>query len=322
MLGNIHTDTIGKGNIGNKLILTGTLNFNQNELYSVSARVEGRVDKIYFKSVGDYVRKGDKLYDLYSGQLNNAKQEYINALEQESTIGNTLINYAALVESAKNKLLLWGMNNAQIKQLAQNKKATVLTSFYSTESGYITSFDINEGDYVMEGASVVKLASLTTLWAEAQVYTSQMPSVKSNDEVTVEIPDLNKLDINGSIDFVNPEINPDTRINLARVTIPNKNNLLHPGMAVYIIISNKQHNSLTLPSEAVLVDSKGSAVWVEVKPGVYDVRMVTTGITDNDEIEIISGLNPGDVVVTSGAYLLNSEYIFKNGANPMAGMKM
>ena len=322
MLGNIHTDTIGKGNIGNKLILTGTLNFNQNELYSVSARVEGRVDKIYFKSVGDYVRKGDKLYDLYSGQLNNAKQEYINALEQESTIGNTLINYAALVESAKNKLLLWGMNNTQIKQLAQNKKATVLTSFYSTESGYITSFDINEGDYVMEGASVVKLASLTTLWAEAQVYTSQMPSVKSNDDVTVEIPDLNKLDINGSIDFVNPEINPDTRINLARVTIPNKNNLLHPGMAVYIIISNKQHNSLTLPSEAVLVDSKGSAVWVEVKPGVYDVRMVTTGITDNDEIEIISGLNPGDVVVTSGAYLLNSEYIFKNGANPMAGMKM
>ena len=73
MLGNIHTDTIGKGNIGNKLILTGTLNFNQNELYSVNARVEGRVDKIYFKSVGDYVRKGDKLYDLYSEATEQCK---------------------------------------------------------------------------------------------------------------------------------------------------------------------------------------------------------------------------------------------------------
>ena len=301
MLGNIHTDTIGKENIGNKLLLTGTLNFNQNELSSVNARVEGRVDKIYFKSVGDYVRKGDKLFDLYSEELNNAKQEYINALEQESTIGNTLINYAALVESAKNKLLLWGMSDAQIKQLAVSKKTSILTSLYSTETGYITSFDVNEGDYVREGGSIVQLANLATLWAEAQVYTTQMSSVNKNNKVTVEIPDLNNLDINGTIDFVNPEMNPDTRINLVRVTIPNKNNLLHPGMAAYIIINKKQHNSLTLPSDAVLVDSKGSTVWVQTKPGIYEIRMVTTGVEENDAVEITSGLNDGDVVVTSGA---------------------
>ncbi len=322
MLGNIRSDTVGRGIIGSKLVLTGTLNFNQDELSSVNARVEGRVDKIYFKSVGDYVRKGDKLYDLYSEELNNARQEYINALQQESTIGNSLINYAALVKSAKNKLLLWGVSSGQVSQLAQSKKASELTSFYSTESGYITSFDVNEGDYVTEGGRVVQVANLATLWAEAQVYTTQMSAVNANDRVTVQIPDLNNMEVNGTIDFVNPEINPDTRINLVRVTIPNKNNLLHPGMVAYITIDNKQHNSLTLPADAVLMDSKGSTVWVEVKRGTYEVRMVQTGITDNDKVEITSGLNPGDVVVTSGAYLLNSEYIFERGSNPMAGMKM
>ena len=321
-LGNIQADTVGRGNIGSKLLLTGTLNFDQNELSSVNARVEGRVDKIYFKSVGDYVHKGDKLFDLYSEQLNNAKQEYINALEQESTIGNTLINYAALVESAKNRLSLWGMSSSQIKQLAASKTASTLTSFYSTEAGYITSFDVNEGDYVMEGGSIVQLANLATLWAEAQVYTTQMSSVNMNDKVTVQIPDLNNMDINGTIDFVNPEMNPGTRINLLRVTIQNKDNLLHPGMAAYLIINKRQHNSLTLPSEAVLTDSKGSTVWVQTKPGVYEIRMVTTGVEENDAVEITSGLNDGDVVVTSGAYLLNSEFIFEHGKNPMAGMKM
>lgn len=322
LLGNIHTDTIGKGTIANKTILTGTLNFNLDELFSENARVEGRVDKLYFKNVGDYVNKGDKLYDLYSEQLNNAKQEYINALKQAGSIGNTLINYSTLVESAKNKLLLWGMNDTQIKQLGESKQATRLTTFFSTSSGYITSFNVNEGEFVLEGGSLVQLASLKTLWAEAQVYTSQMSSINKSDRVSVQIPDLNNQVLTGTVDFINPEINPDARVNLVRVTIPNNKNQLHPGMLVTIIITNKQHNANTLPSDAVLRDSKGESVWIETSPGTYEIRMVTTGMLDNNKIEVLSGLKRGDVVVTYGAYLLNSEYIFKNGADPMAGMNM
>jgi Cu(I)/Ag(I) efflux system membrane fusion protein len=320
-LGNIQTDTVGKESIGDNLVLTGTLNFNQDKLSSVSARVEGRIDKLYFKNIGDHVAKGAKLYDLYSEQLNNAKQEYVNALQQESSIGNSLINYSALVESAKTKLLLWGMTNAQVNELAQSKKVSTHTTFYSTEAGYITNLNVTEGDYVMEGGTVLQLANLSTLWAEAQVYTTQMPSVGKNGKVTVQIPDLNQT-LNGTIDFVNPEINPDTRINLLRVTIPNKNNQLHPGMPVFITVNNNQHNSLTLPSDAVLRDSKGATVWIQTKPGVYEIRMVKTGITENNAVEITSGLAVGDVVVTNGAYLVNSEYIFQHGSDPMAGMKM
>lgn len=320
-LGNIKTDSIGQGNFSNQLVLTGTLNFNQDKLYSLSARVDGRIDRLYFKNIGDYVSKGEKLYSIYSEKLNNAKQEYLNAIQQKQSLGNSLINYESVIESAKTKLLLWGMSEAQIKILAGSKQAPTQTIFYSTDAGYITAININEGEFVMEGQSVLQLANLSTLWAEAQVYTTQMSSVSINENVMVQIPDLNKT-LNGRIDFINPEINANSRINLVRVTIPNVNNQLHPGMPAYITISKQERKAFMLPADAVLRDNRGATVWVKIKEGVYEIRMVKTGIAQNNLIEIISGLRKNDVVVTSGAYLLNSEYIFQHGADPMAGMKM
>jgi Cu(I)/Ag(I) efflux system membrane fusion protein len=320
-LANVHTDTISSGVAGTKMTLTGTLNFDQSKLSSLSTRVEGRIETLYFKNVGDYVHKGDKLYDIYSEDLNNAKQEYVTALQQ-SNIDNTLVDYSSLIDAAKNKLLLWGMTNDQIKQLTKTKEVSTSTAFYSSEDGYITELDVKEGDYIMEGASVIQLADLSTLWAEAQVYTSQLAMLDKNGIATIQIPDLDNLQITGHIDFVNPEINPDTRINLVRVTVPNTNKQLHPGMPVYVLINNNEHSAISLPEEAVLRDEDGATVWVETKPGVYSARMVTTGVDDGNSIEITTGLKIGEIVVISGAYLINSEYIFKNGSDPMAGMKM
>ena len=183
MLGNIHVDTMRSESIGDKLVLTGILNFNQNGLSSVSTRTEGRIQKLYFKNIGDYVQKGDKIYDLYSEQLNNAKQEYKTALEQESTIGNSLINYNAVVQSAKNKLLLWGLSESQVEELNGSKEISPLTSFYSPASGYITTLNIQEGDYAMQGGTIFTLADLSTLWAEAQVYTAQLSELDKIDLV-------------------------------------------------------------------------------------------------------------------------------------------
>jgi len=320
-LGNIHTDTIHNGFAGNKMTLTGTLNFDQKKLSSLNARVEGRITTLYFKNIGDYVHKGDKLYDIYSEELNSAKQEYVTILLQKN-IDITLVNYPALVEAAKEKLVLWGMSNDQINQLEKTKEASTETSFYSNQDGYITNLNIKEGDYVTEGGSVMQLADMSTLWAEAQVYTSQLASFDQNGTATVQIPDLNDLQINGHIDFVNPEIDPNTRINLVRVTIPNLNKQLHPGMPVYVLLNGNQHAAISLPVDAVLRDANGAVIWIETKPGTYHPRMVKTGVEDGDLIEILSGLQAGEVVVTTGAYLLNSEYIFRNGSSPMAGMKM
>jgi Cu(I)/Ag(I) efflux system membrane fusion protein len=263
------------------------------------------------------------LYDLYSEELNNIKQEYLLVVEKKKIFANeTTIDFEQLLQSAKNKLLLWGMSEAQIQQLANSKKATPITTFYSTAAGYITTMDIREGDYVMDGGTIVKLADLSSLWAEAQVYTSQLAAIDRSSIATVQLPDLDGKEIKGSIEFVNPEINPDTRINLIRVSIPNPGNQLKPGMPAYIILKSPQRKTLTLPIDAVIRDGKGATIWIQTGTHTFKSLMVQTGLETDDRIEITSGLNEGDIIVISGAYLLQSEYIFKKGANPMEGMKM
>jgi membrane fusion protein, copper/silver efflux system len=322
-LGNIHTDTIRNGTIGDQLVLTATLNFDQLKSSSVSARVMGRIEKLYFKNLGDYIKKGAPLYELYSEELNIAKQEYLLVLDKKKTFATeTVIDFDQLLQAAKNKLLLWGMSENQVQELAANKKATPTTTFYSTAAGYITSMDIREGDYSMEGGTIVKLADLSSLWAEAQVYTSQLADINSNSIATVQLPYFDGKEIKGRIEFINPEINPDTRINLIRVSIPNTGNRLKPGMPAYVILKSPQRTSLTLPIDAVIRDGKGATVWIQTANHTFKSLMVQTGLEIDDRIEIKSGLKEGDVIVTSGAYLLNSEYIFKKGVHPMAGHDM
>lgn len=322
-LGNITIDTIRLANMGNQTVLTAILNFDQTKTTAISARVMGRVEQLYFKNTGDSIRKGDKLYDLYSEELNNAKQEYLLASERRKTFsGNDLIDFSALLQSAKNKLTLWGMSNSQIMQLEKAGKSTPLTSFYSTESGYITTLDVKQGYYVMEGGTIVQLADLSTLWAEAQVYTSQFSQFRPNASAIVRIPELGDEAINGKISFVNPEVIPDSRINMVRVSIPNKGNRLKPGMAAYVYLNSDKHSSLALPVNAVIRDAKGATVWIKTGKNTFKSKMVVTGAEMNDRIAIKSGLAPGDLVVVTGAYLVNSEYIFKKGVNPMAGHDM
>ncbi len=321
-LGNIQTDTIRNGMIGDKVILTATLNTDESKVNSINARIMGRIDRLYFKNMGDFVSKGAHLYDLYSEELNNAKQEYIAALEKQQTLDNSIIDFNRLLQSAKQKLLLWGMSEAQVNELAKTKKASPLTSFYSNESGFITELPVMEGQYVSEGSTVVKLANLSSLWAEAQVYTSQLSAIDLKGTATVQFPDIPGKEWKGSIEFANPEIVSDSRLNLVRVSIPNPNGLLKPGMPAYVSIKSKELNTLTLPSDAVLRDGKMNVVWVQSGKNSYKMKMVQTGLESGDRLEIKSGLQNGDVVVTRGAYLLNSEFVFKKGADAMGGMDM
>lgn len=320
-LGNIQTDTLGHALAGDKVVLTATLNFDEMKVNTVSARITGRIDRLYFKNTGDYIKKGDHLFDLYSEELNTAKQEYLAALERQQTLGNSIVDFKQLLQSAKNKLMLWGVSESQIDALAKIKQFSPLTAFYSTATGYATEIPVKEGQYVTEGGVIIKLADLSTLWAEAQVYASQLASVDYKGLAHVQLPDMPGKEITGKVTFANPEISADTRINLLRVSIPNNANQLKPGMPAYVVLKGTTGNATTLPIDAVLRDGKMAMVWVQTDKNTYKRKAVETGLESGDRIEIKEGLQNGDVVVISGAYLLNSEYIFKKGAEPMEGHK-
>lgn len=321
-LANISYDTLSTGVLNNETVLTGTINFNEKNIEVIASRIMGRVERLYFKNIGDYVPKGAKIYELYSEELNSAKQEYILLLQKRKSLGNAVVDFDQLIESAKNKLLLWGMSNGQIKEMERTGKAPYTTAFYSTASGFITSLDVTEGAYVMAGETIFRLANTSTVWAEAQVYTSQLSQLNRSADITVSVPELGDKEIRGSIDFVNPEINPQTRLNLVRISIPNPGNQLKPGMSAYIILKGQQTNTIALPIDAVIRNENMAMVWLKSGPNKFKYQMVTTGVESGGRIEITNGLKRGDTVVVSGAYLLNSEFNLRNGGSAMAGMQM
>jgi Cu(I)/Ag(I) efflux system membrane fusion protein len=321
-LGNIHADSIGNTGFGSSTVLTGTVSFNEKNMETISSRVKGRIEKLFFKNVGDFVSKGAKVYELYSEELNSAKQEYILLLQRKGTLSNTVINFNQLLEAARHKLLLWGMTAAQITALEQSRKAFYTTTFYSPASGYITQLNVTEGDYAMEGQSMLRLANTSSVWIETQAYSSQLAQINRSDAVTVQIPEWDNKKITGTIEFASPEINSQTRINLLRVNIPNPGNQLKPGMSAYVYLNRDQKNTVALPIDAVMRNGKLAYVWIKTGNNKFKMQSVTIGAESGNQIEITSGLKTGDVVVTSGAYLLNSEYLLRNGGNSMEGMKM
>ena len=319
-LGNIRVDTLRPGKLGDRMVLTATLNFDQMLSTSVSARVAGRIEKLYYKNPGDFVPKGSPLYDVYSEDLNNAKQEHLLLFERKAVWqGAASVDFDQLLRASRNKLLLWGMTARQVDNLEQTRTATPFTTMLSTDGGFITELSLREGDYAMEGSTILKLSGLQTLWAEAQVYTSQLAELDRNATATVQLPDMDGLEIKGRIDFINPEISPDTRINLVRVSVPNPGNRLKPGMPAYVILQSPARNTISVPLDALIRDGRGATAWISTGPNTFRSVMVTTGLESGNRIEILSGLKNGDAVVTSGAYLLHSEYVFKKGSDPMAG---
>ena len=321
-LGSIGLDTVGSGGIGDRMVLTGTVTVDETASSAVTARLVGRIERLYVKTTGEYVHKGEKLYDLYSEELNTAQQEYLLALDRQETLHSSVVDLKQLAEAARSKLLLWGMSEAQVAELARVRQPRGVTSFYSSAEGVVASVESHEGDYVGAGTVMLRLTDLSTVWIQAQVYTSQLSAVAQNAAVIVRLPDVPGREWQARLDFVNPEVDPSARINGVRVALRNRDGLLKPGMAAAVTVTNGARNSLTLPEAAVIRSKTGSLVWVEAGHNLFRPVMVETGAEDNGRVEIRSGLKPGDVVVTEGAYLVNSEYVFKHGANAMAGMDM
>ncbi|WP_276133088.1 efflux RND transporter periplasmic adaptor subunit [Polluticoccus soli] len=320
-LGNIRVDTLKRRMFGNQAVFTAVLAIDQNRLNAVSSRVKGRIDRLYYRNVGDYIAKGAPVYEIYGEDLNNAKQEYLLTLEKRRVLGNSIVDFEDLIQSARNKLVLWGMTDGQIRQLQRTGKSSLTTTFYSPYAGYVTEVSALEGQYVMEGGTIFQLAELSNLWAEVQVYTAQLAQVNRNAAVEIRIPGMPDLLISGKLEFFNPEIKGVSRMTLLRVSVPNYSHKLRPGMPAYVFIKGRSTNSITLPLDAVIKDSRGATVWLQKDKNTFKSRMVTLGTEGEGVVEIKAGLDTNDVVVTSGAYLVNSEFVFKMGADPMEGHK-
>jgi Cu(I)/Ag(I) efflux system membrane fusion protein len=323
-LAGIQTDTVREENTGSEKTLTGTVTANENNAEEISARIAGRIQRLFVRITGEKISVGQPVYSIYSDDLQEAEKEYLLARQQQKMLRNPDVDYRQLITAAENKLQLWGLSPMQIRGLAISGKVSATTTVLSKVSGTVSEIAIHEGDYVTEGMSILKTQTLNSLWVEAQLYAGEAVGYKENAPVSVSFPDLGEQRVTGKVEFTNPELTTASKVDLIRISIPNPQGLIRPGMLAYITIANGNNRALAVPASAVLMDGRGSRVWIRHTDGSFSPKTITVGSGNQTYVPVISGLTAGDVVVSNGAYLLNSEAMFKNGTDKsdITNMKM
>lgn len=322
-LANISTDTARLRPIGDEITLSAVLKENQNNINIVAAKVPGRIERLYIRNIGEPVKIGQAVFELYSEQLSAAQEDYLLALQSKKRYAETDSKFARIVDAARNKLLLWGMNEAQISEIEQSGRYKNTLTYYSKYAGIATIVNVSEGDYITEGSPVLRVTDLHSLWAEAQLYVSDLPYLSRTDDALIDIPSHpDQKSLRGKVSFVNPALENASKIIIIRVDVPNNSMDFQPGLQAWVTLKGKTTNSVAVPNNALLRSKDGTTIWIRNPEGAFESRMVTTGKSNRDFTEITIGLKPGEVVVTTGAYLLQSELVFKKGANSMAGHEM
>lgn len=320
-LANISTMAIEAGAEGSARQLNGRLVANPEQTTFITSRVAGRIDRLYVRQTGEPVSKGQPLYQIYSEDLVTLQQEFLLATEQAAQFPEDK-TFAQLLRAARQKLSLYGQSAGQIRLLQQKRKANPYITIFAAESGTVAELSVTEGQYVAEGSPLLKLESYKSLWVEADIYASELGNIKAGQQLRVQIPGWEDQPQRVKVSFINPALQSGSQLLQIRAEMPNPGGIWQPGLQAKVFVESKTDaKSLVLPADAVLKNAAGAHVWLERKQGYYEPRVVQAGAERAQGVEIISGLNPGDRVVVSGAYLLYSEYVLKKGKDPMTTAK-
>ncbi len=320
-LAHIIVDTLKLSDLTMTISLAGTVVPDQTGIDAISARVAGRIDKLYIKNSGEYVHKGQVLFEIYSETLNSAQSEYL-LISQKSASASNASSFLELASAIRRKLLAYGMTSEQLDQIVKSKHIIDHIPFEAKREAFVQDIYVTEGSYVTEGLMMFHLAVPDLLWVEAQVYLPYIPFVHLGSDARISLPAILDKVFSGKVIFIEPQVRSNDRYILTRFQISNPNMLIRPGMNASVEIQTSSVRTLSLPLDAVIQERSGASVWVRLPTGNFEIRMVKTGLQNTHAIEITEGLQSGDFVVTSGTYLLNSEYVFKRGASPMAGHNM
>lgn len=312
-LAGIKTDTVKFQTIIPASTILGTVAIDEEQVTTISSRVKGRIDKLYIKTSGEYIRKGNPVYAIYSEQLFADEKEFLALSEKRTnnTTENELLD--DMLSASKNKLLLWGLSEKQIAELEKSKSASQQIIFYAQTEGYVTEILVKEGAYVEAGTLLFKLTELNQVWIDAQVYSNEIGKISGSSSFQIFSETYPDEIYEGRLVFSNPSVEDGRKVQLLRLKVDNSKNKLIPGMMVYVSPKQNSKPVLAVPKSAVLLE-KMKTVWVLAHDNTFEQRMVETGIENKFWIEILSGLKEGETVVTEGAYLISSEFILKSGA--------
>ncbi len=288
-----------------KVYLTGKIAQNERRLAVITANFSGRIEKLFVDFTGQTVVKGEKLATIYSPELVTAQQELLEAGRYRET-------NPVLYEAVKEKLRLWQITDSQIKDIEETGVVVTELDLYANTSGIVTRREVSQGDYVSRGNVLFEIADLNNVWVMMDAYESDIPWLKTGQQVDFTLTALPGKVFTSTVTFVNPFIDPRTRTVPVRAEADNPGILLKPGMFVNAVITAgpaHDEKSLLIPKTAVLWTGKRSVVYTKVSGSespAYEMKEILLGPPAGDLYVVESGLQEGEEVVTNGAFAIDS----------------
>jgi len=277
----------------------GYVTYNEDKLVHIHPRVQGWIEKLYVKSIGDYVKKDQPLYDIYSPALVNAQEELLLALDRKNS---------RLITAAENRLSALQLPKSAIKKLKKTKKVQQTITFYSPQNGVVENLKIREGFFVKPGSTLMSIGDLSEVWVEAEVFERQAGQVETSTPVTMTLDYLPGKTWKGQVDYIYPTLDAKTRTVKVRVRFNNENGEFKPNMFAHITIhTTGDEQALLIPKEALIRTGNQDRVVLALGEGSFKSVEVSVGRYDSENVEILKGLSEGEKVVSSAQFLLDSE---------------
>ncbi len=322
----VTTETVEKRKLSRNIRTTANITYDETKLYTVSTKIMGYIEKLFVDYTGQYVRMGQPLLSIYSPDLVSTQEEYLQALKYEKKItgGGSLISKQGaeqLVQSAKRRLLYWDISEKEIKALEQRGTPQKTMTIYSPANGIVTDKMVINGQNIMPGMALYKIADLTTVWGLAQIYQYELPWIKLGDKVDLQLSYMPGKTFQGRITYIYPYLDTDSKTIQVRIEIHNSSNYeFKPGMfADANIKSPITLETVAVLNQAIIHTGTRDVAIIALGNGYFEPRTVVLGVRgDSGYVQVLKGINPGDEVVTSSQFLIDSESNLNAALNNMS----
>ena len=314
----IRTGVVTRGPLRRIIRTVGVVEFDETALADVTTKYKGWIERLYADATGKQVHRGEPLFEIYSPELYSAQTEYLLALEQatKGTSGSDTLQTSALT-----KLKFFDIPDDQIAELTKTRVARKTLPVNAPRDGVVVEKMAVQGQMVDAGMKLYRLADLSLVWVLSQVYEQDLAFLTLGQEAVVRLSYLPDREFRGRISYIYPTLDEKTRTAKVRMEFHNPGFFLKPGMFATVEIRSELESSVLLVADsAVLRSGEKNTVFVALDGGKFEPRTVTLGPrAENNQYQVLSGLNEGERVVTSGQFMLDSESQLREAIQKMNG---
>jgi len=290
----------------------GRIAADETRLRQVTTKIDGYVERLHANAVGEVVRKGQPLLEIYSPELLASQNEYLVALAaRKRTAGSSIASVAGygdeLVVSSRRRLRLFDLSDDQIDRLERTGTPDRVVTVYAPISGVITARTVAQGQKIASGMTLLEVVDLSRVWALASIYEYELPFVHVGQAATMALAYVPGKAFEGKVAFIYPTLDPQTRTVQVRIEFPNPDLEFKPDMFANVVLRADLGLRLAVPDSAVLDTGTRSIAFVESEDGVFEPRELKIGLRLEDQYEVLEGLSEGEKVVVSANFLIDSE---------------